>query len=385
MPSGGQKAATGPRLLRQISKDHSHKSIVELFKEKEAGTVEEPKEEEAKKEAKEEAPSKEEPRARQDIAPPRLVRGKTGLMKKRNHVHDAIAELAATALPTWMGIDPEEIEVSEVSGGGGSKTFKVIAPDGTEPQKVALHSRSECVTSEDISEQRLEAASAALLASGAAPRRLAQGGDWYIVKWAGKALGSAFGSCDAKPDELGKLMAKIHSVSAHSSSSPSSSTHAAPHGTHPRAAFRAAGAHRLVRAVPCQDERADARPRPHRGRLPRVVVFGSHERVAEGRRRRRDGRVRCDDAGAHLDARKARCHMPWRLPRGQSRPRRGKHHPSRTAIVQPSHFTSRPQPLSDRLADPVLPSPARRTRAASGQSTSSLPPCTTQRTTSRTP
>jgi hypothetical protein len=155
-----------------------------------------------------------EPPVESDVAPPRLVRGKTRLLKKRNHKYDAIAALVAEALPSWAGIDAEEIEVSEVSGHGGSKTFKVAAPpdEGFEPPVVALHSRSEAVTSEDISERRLEAASAALTAVGAAPRRLAQGGDWYIVTWAGNALGEAFRSCDAKPDELGKLMAKIHSV-----------------------------------------------------------------------------------------------------------------------------------------------------------------------------
>ena len=43
------------------------------------------------------------------------------------------------ALPSWAGIDAEEIEVSEVSGHGGSKTFKVAAPPdgGFEPPVVA--------------------------------------------------------------------------------------------------------------------------------------------------------------------------------------------------------------------------------------------------------
>ena len=196
-----------PPLLRQISEKHSHKTTIELLKEKSDGddseeaAEEEPKEEEVRrKEA--------EPPVGSDVAPPRLVRGKTGLMKKRNHEYDAIAALVAEALPSWAGIDAEEIEVSEVSGHGGSKTFKVAAPPdgGFEPPVVALHSRSEAVTSEDVSEKRLEAASAALTAVGATPRRLAQGGDWYIVAWAGKALGGPFSSCDAKPDELGKLM-----------------------------------------------------------------------------------------------------------------------------------------------------------------------------------
>ena len=188
-------AKPAPALLRQISRKHSHKSVVDTFEKK--SNNDEPKNK---------------PPAR--AVPPRLVRGKTGLMKERNHEDIAIATLVSEALPAWAGISPEDIEVSDVSGHGGSKTFKVTAPEGTEPPAVALHSRSESVTSEDISEPRLAAASAALLAAGVAPRRIAQGGDWYIVAWAGKALGSPFSACDAKPDELGKLMAKIHSVSA---------------------------------------------------------------------------------------------------------------------------------------------------------------------------
>ena len=227
MASEQEKPAPSPQkpaaLLRQISRKHSHKSVVDTFGKKSKNN--EPKEE----------PKKTEPPAK--VVPPRLVRGKTGLMKERNHEEIAIATLVAEALPAWAGISPEDIEVSDVSGHGGSKTFKVTAPDGTEPPAVALHSRSESVTSEDISEPRLAAASAALLAAGVAPRRIAQGGDWYIVAWAGKALGSPFSACDAKPDELGKLMAKIHSVSAqdHAARKRAPSSRAArPSSSHPR-------------------------------------------------------------------------------------------------------------------------------------------------------
>ena len=41
--------------------------------------------------------------------------------------------LAPQALPSWADLDTDEIEVKDVSGHGGSKTFKVTAPDGTDP------------------------------------------------------------------------------------------------------------------------------------------------------------------------------------------------------------------------------------------------------------
>ena len=144
--------------------------------------------------------------------PPRMVRGKTGLVKKRDHAHEAIAELVYGVLPSWAGIGTEEIEVQDVSGHGGSKTYKVTAPEGTDPPCVALHSRSETVTAEEISEPRMMAAAIVLHQAGLAPRRLAQGGDWYIVEWAGKALGQPFGECNASEEELGKLLARIHKV-----------------------------------------------------------------------------------------------------------------------------------------------------------------------------
>ena len=216
-PADAPERPAGPTLLRQISKQHSHKSSIDLFRkinsEREGG-------DDLVGAAEKAAPAEEpeaEPPAAKDTAktkpePPRLVRGKTGLVKKRDHAHEAIAELVVQALPSWADLDTDEIEVKDVSGHGGSKTFKVTAPDGTDPPAVAMHSRSESVTTEEISEPRLAAAAAALLGADVAPRRLAQGGDWYIVAWAGKALGSPFGSCEAEADELGRVMANIHKV-----------------------------------------------------------------------------------------------------------------------------------------------------------------------------
>ena len=83
----------------------------------------------------------------------------------------------------------------------GLRTFKVSAP-GAEPPVVALHSR--CVRLEgegeeeedgndnkddgavdEVGERRMEAAAAVFSQHGVGPKRLAQGGDWFIDAWVG--------------------------------------------------------------------------------------------------------------------------------------------------------------------------------------------------------
>jgi len=110
---------------------------------------------------------------------PKLVRGYTGLNK-----HDLQEQktLVASVLPGWQGIDETLITCEDKSGAGGSKTYKVSAK-GVEPPVVALHSR---INGDDASEERMEAAGKAFSDAGVAPRRLAQGGDWYIERWEGE-------------------------------------------------------------------------------------------------------------------------------------------------------------------------------------------------------
>ena len=160
--------------------------------------------------------------------PPRLLHGLSGMLKERDHADDAIASLVADALPSWRELDARAIEVVDVSKGTigqlmdmaapRSKTYMVSAPDGVVPRVVALHSRSEASTAEAHSEPRLRAASAALAAAGLAPRRLAEGGDWFIVEWGGRTLGHPFGADMSDelgrslPAELGRLLARVHAV-----------------------------------------------------------------------------------------------------------------------------------------------------------------------------
>ena len=124
-----------------------------------------------------------EPPVESDVAPPRLVRGKTGLLKKRNHEWLTIAALVAEALPSWAGIDAEEIEVSMVrSDREGSSTcskmFKVAAPpdEGFEPPVVALHLAAHInrgIVSEDVEVEDHDHVDDYDRSSAAARRRMA--------------------------------------------------------------------------------------------------------------------------------------------------------------------------------------------------------------------
>ena len=89
-PADAPERPAGPTLLRQISKQHSHKSSIDLFREINS--------------EREEAPEAEQPRNgryTEGQAPSHGARprGKTGLMKKRNHAHESIAALVVQALP----------------------------------------------------------------------------------------------------------------------------------------------------------------------------------------------------------------------------------------------------------------------------------------------
>ena len=143
----------------------------------------------------------------------------------------------ANSLPGWKGVDVTTITVEDKSGMGGSReeyfricqiifvykevcdtiyqtnltnalpvtgprTFKVSA-SGAEPLVVALHSR--CIRSElengdkdkedgdtdengavdKVGERRMEDAALIFSEHGVGPRRLAQGGDWFIDEWVG--------------------------------------------------------------------------------------------------------------------------------------------------------------------------------------------------------
>ena len=102
-------------------------------------------------------------------------------MMGRGPSHESLAELVVAALKRkrsakgWHATVCSEVKVEDVSGQGGSQTYRVTA-EGADP--VALHSRNESTVSDPISEPRMKAAATALVGAKMAPPRLAYGGDW---------------------------------------------------------------------------------------------------------------------------------------------------------------------------------------------------------------
>ena len=101
----------------------------------------------------------------------------------------AIALVSQEAIPTWGHVDITQVEVEEVSGCGGSKTFRVSISDAdTVPATIAFHSRSEL--NKPLLEERNIAAGRAFANAGVGPVILAEAEDlqWSINEWAGEAI-----------------------------------------------------------------------------------------------------------------------------------------------------------------------------------------------------
>ena len=119
----------------------------------------------------------------------------------------------ATQVAAEMGwnVSPGEIEMKEVSGKGGAKTFLVSTP--AQPP-VALHVR--CATDTPVTMRRLEAVQALFAEHGMTPRRIHDAGDWYLEEWGGTTLlVPDMDTVPAEgvgwtPAELGILLAKVH-------------------------------------------------------------------------------------------------------------------------------------------------------------------------------
>lgn len=120
-----------------------------------------------------------------------------------------IIDIVSDVLPGWKAVEHGRVEIRKTSGHGGSQTYKLSAAD-VEPQYLALHSRSPEAQSNALSEERMGVAWAVFAQNGLAPRRLAQGGNWYIEEWGGKTLSKT--DLATLPEDLGRFLAKIHQV-----------------------------------------------------------------------------------------------------------------------------------------------------------------------------
>lgn len=150
--------------------------------------------------------------------PPKLVREFTGVFNAVQGDLRSIGHLVAEVLKDcgWNEVNRDAVLVEDKSGHGGSKTYKVTGP-GMEPPVVAVHARSLSSVADPIWERRMEAAAVQLARYEVAPRRLAQGVDWFIEAWEGVHIGELQLACEltdgnTSVQELARLMAKIHKI-----------------------------------------------------------------------------------------------------------------------------------------------------------------------------
>ena len=165
---------------------------------------------------------------------PKLIRGFSDLYTGSHGVAQlALSALADVSDSNWLDIQLNEVKVEDVSGHGGSKTYKISAPTrndkpsgsvlevihdisivSTSPltstcqiPTVLLHSRPD--DHEPHFMQRLGAAHDAFAVHNLAPERIASGGNWFMSSWEG--IGTAKLKSDEDWERGGALLAKVHS------------------------------------------------------------------------------------------------------------------------------------------------------------------------------
>jgi len=105
--------------------------------------------------------------------------------------HVGLARIVCEALlgvkgyGVWGRLQAEDVDVRDVSGHGGSKTFilDVQEVDGLSSKTVVMHVRPDDCGS--FMMRRTEAAQAALWGAGLGPLRLASGSDWWVESYVG--------------------------------------------------------------------------------------------------------------------------------------------------------------------------------------------------------
>ena len=142
----------------------------------------------------------------------------------------SLAEFVSHALaaePGWCSAEAGLFEVEDVSGCGGSKTYKVAATHVYSPQlrpsSVALHCRLKPIMDRSsYFPRRMAAATRVFSASGLGPRRLVEGDGWHIDEWAtgvtGNIRGHSFRDSRGRPGtveewaKIGELLAHVHQL-----------------------------------------------------------------------------------------------------------------------------------------------------------------------------
>ena len=142
----------------------------------------------------------------------------------------SLIELVSHALaadPGWRSADADLVEVEDVSGCGGSKTYKVAVTHSCTPKPrppaVALHCRLKPVADRTpYFVRRMAAATRIFSSEGLGPQRLAEGDGWHIDEWAGGVTenirGHSFRDSRGRPGtveewaRIGELLAHVHQL-----------------------------------------------------------------------------------------------------------------------------------------------------------------------------
>ena len=142
----------------------------------------------------------------------------------------SLIELVSHALaadPGWRSADADLFEVGDVSGCGGSKTYKVAVTHSCTPQArppaVALHCRLKPVADRTpYFVRRMAAATRIFSSEGLGPQRLAEGDGWHIDEWADGVTenirGHSFRDSRGRPGtveewaRIGELLAHVHQL-----------------------------------------------------------------------------------------------------------------------------------------------------------------------------
>ena len=145
--------------------------------------------------------------------PAKLIRGLS------NTRHDKLAWLVLNALKDdteWIGLEEQDVEVKDVSGYGGSKTFRVSAKQTAQSMHdapiVAVHSHVGIPETEHRPHYRARetAAASAFAAAGLTTARKCHGNDWYVGEWQG--IGNPEFVTEADYERFGALLARVHSI-----------------------------------------------------------------------------------------------------------------------------------------------------------------------------
>jgi hypothetical protein len=137
----------------------------------------------------------------EDAPKPVLVRAAAAEREKL-----LVAQVAKEKVSTWGEFELSQIDVKEVSGLGGSKTFRVSIREASAdviPAAVAFHSRSD--HSDPLLEERNISVGRVFAMAGIGPMIVAEDEDhqWCINQWGGESIVEKFAGPGCQSDAMG--------------------------------------------------------------------------------------------------------------------------------------------------------------------------------------